>query len=182
MKKSTLYTRTGDNGTTQLASGERVAKDCSRLEAYGTIDELNSQLGLLLTYVDDETERARIIQTQRDLCSIGAILATSPESERKTSCVITAKDIQELEHAIDAAAEGLPGWRGFVLPGGCRAAAMAHVCRTTCRRAERLICRLNTETPVEQNVTIYINRLSDYLYILASKLNFLAGKEEILWQ
>ena len=181
MKKSSVYTRTGDCGTTQLASGERVAKTCTRLEAYGTIDELNSHLGLLFTDIDTPAERERIIQTQRDLCAIGAILATSPEAERRPRCSITADDILQLEHAIDAAADGLPAWRGFVLPGGCRAAAQAHVCRTVCRRAERAVLRLNEESPIAPEVVTYINRLSDYLFILASKINFLAGKEEILW-
>ncbi len=181
MKKSNIYTRTGDTGTTQLASGERVKKSSTRLEAYGTVDELNSHLGLLLTYVESEPERDRIVQTQRDLCAIGGILATNPQSERHTRCNIGEEDIQALEQAIDTAADGLPKWRGFVLPGGCRAAAQAHVCRTVCRRAERAICRLADEENVDNAVRIYMNRLSDYLFILASKLNFLAGKEEILW-
>ena len=95
---------------------------------------------------------------------------------------ITEDDIADLEHSIDLANEGLPGWRGFTLPGGCRAAAIAHVCRTVCRRTERRIYALDAEEPVDKNVTAYINRLSDYLYILACRLNFLGGTDEILWR
>ena len=137
MKKSNVYTRTGDQGLTSLVGGTRVPKNCTRLEAYGTIDELNSQLGLLLTYLTDETDRQRLIQCQCDLFSIGSMLATEPDSKRTPIKVITPEDVEELEHAIDQAADGLPGWRGFTLPGGSQGAAVAHVCRTVCRRAER---------------------------------------------
>ncbi len=182
MKKSNVYTRTGDEGMTSLASGRRVKKSCTRLEAYGTVDELNSQLGLLLTYVTDETDRQRLIRCQCDLFTLGCQLATEPDAQRQPSLVITREDVTELEHAIDLANDGLPGWRGFTLPGGCRAAALAHVCRTVCRRAERRIYSLANEAPVDENVTSYINRLSDYFYVLACRLNFLAGVDEILWK
>jgi len=183
MKRCTVYTRTGDKGTTSLVGGTRVEKSCCRLEAYGTIDELNSQLGLLLTYIEEVGERDRILQCQNDLFVIGGILATETTCEGEKTCMrIGEEDITALEHAIDAAHEGLPPWRGFTLPGGCRAAAMAHVCRTVCRRAERCICRLTEETPVDENLCCYINRLSDYLYVLACKLNFQASVEENLWK
>ena len=180
MKKNSIYSRRGDDGTTQLASGQRVPKTCARLEAYGTVDELNSQLGLLLTYVTESEDRQMLLSCQRLLFSIGAWLAT--ENASKDTCHVTAEDVQILEHAIDKAGEGLPRWRGFVLPGGTRAAAVCHVCRTVCRRAERRILTLGQESPVEPRLLAYINRLSDYLFVLASRLNLLGGVEEILWE
>ena len=182
MKKSNVYTRTGDGGMTSLASGRRVEKSCARLDAYGTVDELNCQLGLLLTYVSDEVDRQRLIRCQCDLFTLGCQLATEPDADRQPTMVISQKDVADLEQAIDQANDGLPGWRGFTLPGGCRAAAVAHVCRTVCRRAERRIYTLAKESAVDENVTSYINRLSDYFYVLSCRLNFLAGVDEILWK
>ena len=181
MKKSNIYTRKGDTGTTQLASGERVAKTCLRLEAYGTIDELNAQLGLLLADIETTQERQRLVQSQRDLFTIGAWLATTTEGAHQPRQSIGEADIEALERAIDKVSEELPPWRGFVLPGGNRAAAMAHVCRTVCRRAERVICRLADETEVDPRLMAYVNRLSDYLFVLARKINFSTANEEILW-
>lgn len=181
MSKCNVYTRTGDHGETSLVGGKRVPKACLRLESYGTIDELNSQLGLLLTYLNEPADCECLIEIQHRLFSIGTILATDPESNQPCKCQITEEDIMELEHCIDQANDGMPGWRGFTLPGGCRAAAVAHVCRTVCRRAERKIYALDAEEPVDKNVTAYINRLSDYLYVLACRLNFLGGTDEILW-
>ena len=176
--KTNIYTRKGDDGTTSLVGGKRVSKACDRVEAYGTVDELNSQLGLLLTYVSEPQTQERLLQCQRDLFSIGAILATEPDCPRPTKYCITQHDVEELEKAIDAISEKLPPWRGFVLPGGCRAAAVAHVCRTVCRRAERRILALGEENSVDSNVVAYINRLSDYLFVLSSLLNLLEGCEE----
>ena len=181
MKKCNVYTRTGDQGLTSLVGGKRVPKASLRLESYGTIDELNSQIGLLLTYLDNPTDCDCLTKIQCQLFAIGNILATDPESTTPSKCKITAEEIIELEHNIDVANDGLPGWRGFTLPGGCRAAALAHVCRTICRRAERLIYALDAQEPVDKNVTAYMNRLSDYFYVLACRLNFLGGTEEFLW-
>ena len=181
MKKCNVYTRTGDQGVTSLVGGKRVPKTSLRIECYGTIDELNSQLGLLLTYLNESSDSDCLIRIQEQLFAIGNILATDPDSTTPSKCKITEEDVIELEHCIDKANDGLPGWRGFTLPGGCRAAAVAHVCRTICRRAERLIYALDADEPVDKNVTAYINRLSDYLYVLACRLNFLGGTDEILW-
>ena len=181
MKKCNVYTRTGDQGMTSLVGGKRVSKASLRLESYGTIDELNSQLGVLLTYLNEPSDCDCLIKIQGQLFAIGNILATDPDSATPSRCKITDEDIIELEHCIDIANDGLPGWRGFTLPGGCRAAAVAHVCRTVCRRAERRIYALDAEEKVDRNVTAYINRLSDYLYVLACRLNFLGGTDEILW-
>ena len=174
-----VYTKTGDAGTTSLVGGKRVPKDCARLESYGTIDELNAQVGLLLTYVSEPVDRETLIGIQNNLFVIGAQLAT--EAPQVPSVIITSVDVTKLEQSIDAASEGLPKWRGFTLPGGCRPAALAHVCRTICRRAERRIPALNSSEEVAPELLAYVNRLSDYFYILALRLNFLQGTEEILW-
>ena len=175
-----VYTKTGDAGTTSLVGGKRVPKDCARLESYGTIDELNAHVGLLLTYVSENQDRECLISIQNRLFVVGAQLAT--EAPNVPSSVITDDDVTNLENNIDKASEGLPKWRGFTLPGGCREAAQAHVCRTVCRRAERRILTLNSEEKVDPQLLKYINRLSDYFYVLALRLNFLQGTEEILWQ
>lgn len=174
-----VYTKTGDTGTTSLVGGKRVPKDCARLESYGTIDELNAQVGLLLTYVSEPVDRETLIGIQNNLFVIGAQLAT--EAPQVPSVIITSVDVTKLEQSIDAASEGLPKWRGFTLPGGCRPAALAHVCRTICRRAERRILTLNSSEEVAPELLAYVNRLSDYFYILALRLNFLQGTDEILW-
>jgi len=179
---SKVYTKTGDAGTTSLVGGKRVGKACARLESYGTIDELNAQVGLLLTYVTEPIDRECLITVQNNLFVIGAQLATEPESPHQPSCLITAEDVALLEQSIDQASEGLPKWRGFTLPGGCRAAAFAHVCRTVCRRAERRILSLHDTEPVSSVLLAYVNRLSDYFYVLALRINFLQGTEEILWK
>lgn len=180
MKKCNIYTRKGDGGETSLADGKRVAKCCTRLDAYGSVDELNSYLGLLLTYVEDEELRERLIRCQNDLFSVGSLL--SCEDSTRLGDMLRDEDVEALEKAIDATAEGLPGWRGFTLPGGCRGAALAHVCRTVCRRAERCIYALAQEAPVDSKVCRYMNRLSDYLYVLACKMNQKEGVEEIFWR
>lgn len=179
---SKVYTKTGDTGTTSLVGGKRVDKACARLESYGTIDELNAQVGLLLTYIQEDTDRECLIAVQNNLFVIGAQLATEPDSLHQPSCVITPDDVTSLEQSIDRASEGLPAWRGFTLPGGCRAAALAHVCRTVCRRAERRILTLHAEEPVSPELLAYVNRLSDYFYVLALHLNFFQGTDEILWK
>ena len=177
--KSNIYTRKGDSGMTSLATGERVRKDSLRLECYGTIDELNSHLGLLLAEVEEEAARQRLVGIQNTLFVIGAVLASPGRND--TPCPITGNTIERLEHDIDATAEGLPAWRGFTLPGGCRAAAQAHVCRTVCRRAERRMLALQAVEDVQPQLLAYINRLSDFLYTLACNLNRISGTEEILW-
>lgn len=167
---------------TDLVGGCRVRKDCARLEAYGTVDELNSNMGLLAALADDETIVSRIHECQAVLLAMGAVLATDEEAGAHTYQVVTDDDIAVLEHTIDLWSVDLPPWRGFVLPGGSMAAAQAHVCRTVCRRAERRILALAREVAVPMEVLRYVNRLSDLLFVLAGRLNFLKGKEEILWQ
>ena len=164
MKKSKVYTRTGDGGMTSLSGGVRVSKTDVRVEAYGTVDELNAHI-------------------QCDLFTIGAYLATEPSRAEKLGReVVTEEDVTRLEQAIDEAEDGLPGWRGFVLPGGSRGAAVCHVCRTVCRRAERRILELSGSAPVMPEVCAYVNRLSDYLFVLSRKMLFIEGKDEIVWK
>ena len=181
MKKSHLYTRTGDSGMTSLVGGQRVPKTHLRLEAYGTVDERNSQLGLLLTYLDDASDRDVLLAVQNQLFVICSELATADEDLKARRSGVTEDDVRWMEAAIDAAEEGQPGWRGFILPGGTRGAAVAHVCRTVCRRAERRIHALAAEAEVNPLLLAYVNRLSDYLFALAKKINLKAGKEENFW-
>lgn len=181
MKKSHLYTRTGDSGMTSLVGGQRVPKTHLRLEAYGTVDELNSQLGLLLTYLDDASDRDVLLAVQNQLFVICSELATADEDLKARRSGVIEDDVRWMEAAIDAAEEGQPGWRGFILPGGTRGAAVAHVCRTVCRRAERRIHALAAEAEVNPLLLAYVNRLSDYLFALAKKINLKAGKEENFW-
>ena len=182
MKKSNIYTRTGDAGMTSLVGGVRVSKADSRLEAYGTVDELNSFLGLLLTYLTDEKDCARVMQIQNDLFSLGSYLATDQtQTALRAFAVITEEQVKWMENAIDDTEDGLPGWKGFVIPGGTRGAAVCHVCRTVCRRAERRILRLAEEVEVPPMLLAYMNRLSDYLFVLSRKMNQDEKKVEIFW-
>ena len=177
-----LYTRTGDSGTTSLVGGQRIAKTHIRLEAYGTVDELNSHIGLLISLITDDADRALLTEVQNLLFSIGSMLATDTSArDYRPGRYVTNDDVTMLENAIDAAEEGLPGWRGFILPGGTTAAAQAHVCRTVCRRAERRIYALAAEADVDAQLLAYMNRLSDYFFALAKKINHSAGQEENIW-
>lgn len=183
MKKSNIYTRTGDDGTTSLNGGTRVSKTDVRVEAYGSVDELNAQLGLLATYLETEADRGVLQKVQNDLFAVGAYLATeSGRAEERRMQGVSAADVAWLEQAIDEAEDGLPAWRGFVIPGGSRGAAVCHVCRTVCRRAERRILELAKRVEVRSEVCAYVNRLSDYLFVLSRKLLFIAGEDEIIWK
>ncbi|MCD8319061.1 MAG: cob(I)yrinic acid a,c-diamide adenosyltransferase [Paraprevotella sp.] len=183
MDKSKVYTRTGDRGMTSLNGGLRVSKTDVRVEAYGTVDELNAHIGELITYLEREDDRVRLTRIQGDLFVIGAYLATDEtRAKTKMQTVVTEEDVKWMEQAIDEAEDGLPVWRGFILPGGSRGAAVCHVCRTVCRRAERRILSLAETAEVLPEVCAYVNRLSDYLFVLSRKMLFLEGKDEILWQ
>jgi ATP:cob(I)alamin adenosyltransferase len=180
---SKIYTRTGDKGTTSLVGGKRVSKTDPRLEAYGTIDELNSFIGLMLSVMDEKAESAGNIRwIQQKLFNIGGCLATDTTSfQLPDSCKIMASDVERIENMIDVLTEGLPEQRSFILPGGTEAASYAHVARTVCRRAERLILALSGDTEVPPELLQYINRLSDYLFVLARRINFFAGVSENIW-
>lgn len=180
---SKIYTRTGDNGTTSLVGGKRVSKTDSRLDAYGTVDELNSFIGLMLSVMDDKAEKAENIRwIQQKLFNIGGCLATDTTSfQLPDNCKILASDIERIEHMIDALEDELPEQRSFILPGGTQAASYAHVARTVCRRAERLILYLPDEAKAPSELLRFINRLSDYLFVLARRINFFAGVNEKIW-
>ena len=182
MKKSMIYTKTGDKGTTSLVGGTRVSKTHIRLEAYGTVDELNSHLGLLQTYLADEADKKTIFCVQNKLFSVGSYLATDQtQTKLRVESRVTDEDIRMLEQAIDTIDNELPPLKAFILPGGGRGAAVCHVCRTVCRRAERRILALAEECEMDACITAFVNRLSDYLFILARKLNHLTGMDEIYW-
>lgn len=182
MKKSIIYTGTGDKGTTSLVGGQRVSKADERIESYGTIDELNSFIGLLMSDVEDEQDHKFLLFIQHKLFTIGSYLATDQETtELKIESRVTPESIERIEREIDRIDEPLPKMRAFVLPSGCRSAALAHVCRTVCRRAERQIYRLNANHPVEEPVLIFINRLSDYFFVLARKECIHTSGQEIIW-
>lgn len=184
MTKSNLYTGTGDMGTTSLVGGERVKKNSVRLEAYGTVDELSSMLGLVASDPKCEEEvRGQIREVQNELFNIGSYLATAPAPGTEPRCAsVTVERIQQLEGWIDALDEQTPKIRAFVLPGGCDTASRAHVARVVCRRAERRILDLSEESYVDPAVVRYINRLSDWLFIVARYFNFMQGEEEIIWR
>ncbi|MDE5887366.1 MAG: cob(I)yrinic acid a,c-diamide adenosyltransferase [Muribaculaceae bacterium] len=184
MTKSALYTRTGDSGTTSLVGGARAAKDCPRLEAYGTVDEFSSFLGVVLSMPDcPEDIRSQLLEVQNMLFNVGGYLACEvKEGECPPVWVLCAKDIAALEGWIDSLDELTPKVNAFVLPGGCLLAAHAHVARAVCRRAERRIIALSALEYVDPILIKYINRLSDYLFILARYFNHQAGVEEITWK
>jgi cob(I)alamin adenosyltransferase len=177
-----IYTRTGDDGTTGLFGGARVKKDSIRVEAYGTCDETNAAIGrarvaLKGTPIDDVLARI-----QEDLFTLGAELATVPGKEASLKMtLISAEDCTRLEKEIDAAEEGLPPLKTFVLPGGTPDAADLHVARCIARRAERQLITLAETEPVRNECVIYLNRLSDLLFTLARRANHLAGVPDVPW-
>lgn len=182
MKKSLVYTKTGDKGTTSLVGGSRVPKTHIRLEAYGTVDELNAHLGLLNTYLQDEADSHFISGIQHKLFTIGSHLATDQEkTELKVASILTQEDVAHIEQEIDRLDEELPELRAFILPGGSRGAAVCHVCRTVCRRAERRILALSETCTISSEVLAFVNRLSDYLFVLSRKINFDEQNSEIFW-
>lgn len=183
--KSNLYTRTGDTGQTSLVGGQRVSKTSQRIEAYGTVDELSSALGTVAADRGCHDEvKGQIREIQNELFNIGSYLATAVAPGEQPACATLADGarIQQLEGWIDALDEQTPKIRAFVLPGGTAAAAAAHTARTICRRAEREIQRLADTEYVDPAVSRYVNRLSDYLFIAARFINFMAGEQEITWK
>jgi cob(I)alamin adenosyltransferase len=179
-----IYTRTGDAGTTGLFGGGRVEKDSVRVEAYGAVDELNAALGMARRTVDPDAAPVgdRIEAIQNDLFALGAELATLPGHEaRLTVPRVAAADIARLEGWIDELELGLPELKNFILPGGCEAGALLHEARTTCRRAERRVVTAGREAPVRNEIIVYLNRLSDLLFVLARTVNHRAGVPETTW-
>lgn len=181
-----IYTKTGDNGTTALYGGTRVLKNDLRIEAYGTVDELNSYLGLIRDQKEAAKDREFLIEIQKNLFHIGAILATPPEKTvlkngKQRLDVTKMTSEQRLEKAMDKMNEDLPEMTHFVLPGGQPVVSYCHIARCVCRRAERFIVTLHNEEEVAPVVLKYMNRLSDYLFVLARKLAFDNDIKEIKW-
>jgi cob(I)alamin adenosyltransferase len=183
MKITKVYTKTGDKGETSIIGGIRVKKSCERLEAYGTVDELSSHLGLLASMLPEGEDKDLIIRIQNNLFSVCSNLATDQsQTPLYDSAKLPDGEVEVLEHEVDKIMNLLPERQGFILPGGTQAAAQAHVCRTVCRRAERRIVALSEVAQISPETQQYINRLSDYLFVLAKKINFNANVSEIIWQ
>lgn len=177
-----IYTKTGDKGTTSLVGGTRVPKTHIRLEAYGTVDELNSNLGLLITYLLDGKDKDFLQQVQDRLFAVGSHLGTDREKmELKEASIISSEQVEMVEREIDRLDTLLPPLSAFILPGGSRGAALCHVCRTVCRRAERRILALAEQVEISSELLAYVNRLSDYLFVLSRKMNQDDKKGEIFW-
>ncbi len=177
-----IYTATGDNGTTSLVGGRRVSKSSARLEAYGTVDELNSHLGLLLATGTPSSQAADALQwLQNKLFDLGSELATDPESKFRPRGII-AVDVERLEREIDALQERVPPLRQFVLPGGTVAAAQANVARTVARRCERRMVAMRQAGDDVSDVDMkFINRVSDFLFLVGRECNIISNKNEIFW-
>ena len=183
-----IYTKTGDKGKTSLFGGTRVPKYDLRIEAYGTVDELNSYIGLIRDQkIDTHTSKILLI-IQHELFTIGSMLATPPEKkvlkngkERLTISKISNESIELLEKEMDKMNETLPEMTHFILPGGHTTVSFCHIARCICRRVERITTQLSDESSIEPQILMYLNRLSDYLFVLARKLTFDNNAQEIKW-
>jgi cob(I)alamin adenosyltransferase len=176
-----IYTKTGDKGLTSLIGGTRVAKHHIRIESYGTVDELNSYIGLICDQDISVHDKEILKQIQDRLFTIGSSLAADPEKSRMIIPDLHLADIELLEKEMDNMNETLPELRHFILPGGSNAISYCHIARCVCRRAERITVHLAEESTVDEKVTIYLNRLSDYLFTLARKIGHDSGVPENKW-
>ncbi|WP_456424694.1 cob(I)yrinic acid a,c-diamide adenosyltransferase [Lutibacter sp.] len=183
-----IYTKTGDKGKTSLFGGNRVPKYHLRIEAYGTVDELNSYVGLIRDQKIDKHTSKILLKIQHELFTLGAMLATPSEKkilkngkERLNISKINNTSVTLLENEIDAMNENLPKMTHFILPGGHQTVSFCHIARCVCRRAERIATQLSDENYVEEEILIYLNRLSDYLFVLARKLTIDNKAQEICW-
>ena len=183
-----IYTKTGDTGKTSLFGGTRVPKYHIRIEAYGTVDELNSYIGLIGDQKIDPHTSDILLKIQHELFTLGSMLATPPEKkilksgkERLKISKISDESIALLENEIDKMNKSLPEMTHFILPGGHTTVSYCHIARCICRRAERITTQLNDESSIEPRILVYLNRLSDYLFVLARKLTYDNNTEEIKW-
>jgi cob(I)alamin adenosyltransferase len=177
-----IYTKTGDNGQTSLVGGTRVSKTELRIEAYGTVDELNSYIGLLRDQEVNNDRKDILKEIQDRLFTIGSILASEPEQTKKRIPDLHESDIELLEKEMDKMDESLEPMRFFILPGGHQSVSFGHLARTVCRRAERITLRLAQESEVNELVIKYLNRLSDYLFVLCRMMIKELNIEEISWK
>jgi cob(I)alamin adenosyltransferase len=178
-----IYTKTGDAGETGLFGGKRVAKDDLRVDAYGTVDELNAFIGLLHDAASGNTHIQQVLSdVQCRLFGLGAHLATDPEGDFKMDTDLLPEDITLLESEMDQMDTQLSPLRNFILPGGHTTVSTCHICRTVCRRAERQVVSLSRETTVNPIALTYLNRLSDYFFVLARYLALVNNAPEIVWR
>jgi len=177
-----IYTKTGDNGTTALIGGTRLSKAHIRIDAYGTVDELNAYIGLLRDQPVNAARRDSLKEIQDRLFTVGSHLASEPDQTRKKLPDLHSTDILLLENEMDAMDAKLPVLRAFVLPGGHESVSFGHVARTVCRRAERAVVLLNEHEPMDEIVIRYLNRLSDYLFMLCRLMTQELGAEEVAWK
>ncbi len=190
MRISKVYTRTGDAGKTRLAGGQEVWKDSVRVEAYGTVDELNSMLGFVRVaneQIKTNAEASKYIEnilkwTQNKLFDLGGILATAPGESFPNMPTVTAEDVAHVEHLIDECQNGLAPLKEFILPGGGQISALLHVARTICRRAERLCVTLSKKESIDKELVTFLNRLSDALFVFARWVAKKQGEAEFLWE
>ncbi|MBM3761810.1 MAG: cob(I)yrinic acid a,c-diamide adenosyltransferase [Acidobacteria bacterium] len=180
-----IYTKTGDKGETGLVGGQRVPKDSQRIEVFGTVDELNSFVGLVrISCRENKLDELELIfeRVQHELFNLGSVLATLPADLHPNQPRVTKETIEQLERDIDHYNASLPSLRSFVLPGGSRVCAELHVCRTVCRRAERQLVTLSHQDEVPREALLYLNRLSDAFFVWSRWVNQALGVEEALWQ
>jgi len=190
MRITKVYTRTGDAGKTRLAGGQQVWKDCLRVEAYGTVDEVNASVGVVRVMnaeMAGRHEQAEQLEqelrwVQNKLFDAGSILATAPGQTFKNMPQVTAQDVTRLEKLIDRCQKDLEPLKEFILPGGGKVSGFLHQARTICRRAERLCVRLSREEPVDPAIVKFVNRLSDTLFVLARWVAKTQGEPEFLWE
>ncbi len=177
-----IYTKKGDKGTTGILGGTRLAKHHLRIESYGTVDELNAFIGALRDGLANSEHRGDLLKIQEELFTLGSQLAADPVKNKMELPMISDDDVTHLEKRMDAMEEKLPEMRFFVLPGGHPSVSAAHVCRTVCRRAERLCSALSENEEVNPLILRYLNRLSDYFFVLSRMLTLELGAEEIPWK
>lgn len=177
-----VYTKKGDSGTTQLIGGTRVVKSSMRIEAYGTVDELNSYLGLIRDQAVKESQAEQLLEIQDRLFTMGSLLATDPKGTKMKLPQLQDSDIESLESWIDEMEETLEPMTSFVLPGGHSAVSFCHIARCVCRRAERIVVDLNENEKIEPIILTYLNRLSDYMFVLSRKLTLDLKANEIPWK
>lgn len=177
-----IYTKTGDKGTTALFGGKRVSKADLRINTYGTVDELNAYIGLVRDQEVNTKRKEILVEIQDRLFTIGSILATEPGNTKVKVPSLSAQDVTFLEKEIDGMEAQLPPMKSFVLPGGHPSVSFCHVARTVCRRAERLVIELDAQEKVDPLIVQYLNRLSDYLFVLSRKMTAELGAEETPWK
>ena len=177
-----IYTKTGDEGITSLFGGKRISKGSLIIEAYGTVDELNSYIGFVRDQAVNKSRAAVLIEIQDRLFTIGSILATEPGNDKVKIPSLAESDIVNLEKEIDKMEETLPPMKSFVLPGGHESVSIGHIARTICRRAERLVIMAGEHQPIDTLVVKYLNRLSDYLFVLCRKMSQELNAEETPWK